>query len=118
MDRIGKDGWCVGKMQTREVHVTPETMIAAVFEVAHENQGDAKYDDVAERFFAFASSNACASKEEMQASLLEHFYALDKDDATVWVLELIGEAHTTQEDVLRLIAQVFEKHGDRSIRFA
>ena len=89
----------MGKMQTREVHVTPETMIAAVFEVAHENQGDAKYDEVAERFFAFASSNACASKEEM-------------------VLELIGEAHTTQEDVLRLIAQVFEKHGDRSIRFA
>ena len=105
-------------MQTKELHVTPETMIAAVFEIAHENKADAKYAEVAERFFAFASSNACAGREAMQASLLEHFYALGKDEATAWVIELIGEAHTTQEDVLRLVAQVFEKYGDHTIRLA
>lgn len=105
-------------MKTKELHVTPETMIAAVFEIAHENKADAKYAEVAERFFAFASSNACAGREAMQASLLEHFYALGKDEATAWVLELIREAHTTQDAVLQLIQQVFQRHGDNSIRFA
>ena len=105
-------------MQTKELHVTPETMIAAVLENAHENKGDAKYAEVAERFFAFASSNACAGKAAMQASLLEHFYALGKYEATAWVLGLIEEAHTTQEDVLRLVAQVFEKYGDHTLRLA
>ena len=105
-------------MKTKELHVTPETMIAAVFEIAHENKADAKYAEVAERFFAFASSNACAGREAMQASLLEHFYALGKDEATAWVLGLIEEAHTTQEDVMRLVAQVFEKYGDHTIRLA
>ena len=105
-------------MQTKELHVTPETMIAAVFEIAHENKADAKYAEVAERFFAFASSNACAGREAMQASLLEHFYALGKDDATAWVRGLIEEAHTSQEDVLRLVAEVFEGYGDHTIRLA
>ncbi|MCI6086821.1 MAG: hypothetical protein MR711_11375 [Selenomonas sp.] len=105
-------------MKTKELHVTPETMIAAVFEIAHENKADAKYAEVAERFFAFASSNACAGREAMQASLLEHFYALGKDEATAWVLGLIEEAHTTQDAVLQLIQQVFQRHGDNSIRFA
>ena len=105
-------------MQTKELHVTPETMIAAVFDIAHEHRTDEKYSEVAKRFFAFASSNACAGKAAMQASLLDHFYALGKDEATAWVLGLIKEAHTTQEDVLRLIQQVFEKYGDHTIRFA
>ena len=104
-------------METKQLHVTPETMIAAVFEIAHEHKGDAKYDEVAQRFFAFASSNACAAKTAMQQSLLDHFYELDKDTATAWVLDLITEAHKTQDAVLTLIQQVFERHGDRSIRF-
>ena len=93
-------------------------MITAIFEIAHENKLDEKYYEVAERFFAYAASNACAGKAAMQQSLLDHFYALDKDAATAWVLDLIEEAHTTQDDVLKLIQQVFERHGDRSIRFA
>lgn len=105
-------------METKQLHVTPETMITAVFEIAHENRGDAKYDEVAQRFFAFASSNACAAKDAMQQSLLDRFYELNKDAATAWVLELIREAHTTQEAVLQLIQQVFQRHGDNSIRFA
>ena len=105
-------------METKQLHVTPETMITTVFEIAHENKLDAKYYEVSERFFALAASNACAGKAEMQASLLAHFYALDKDAATAWVLELIEEAHTTQKTVLALIQQVFEAHGDHTIRFA
>lgn len=105
-------------METRQLHVTPEALIAAIFEVAHENKGDAKYDEVAERFFALASAQACAAKAEMQQSLLTHFYELDKDAATAWVAELMAESHMTQDAVLVLIQQVFEKHGDRSIRFA
>lgn len=103
-------------MDQKQLHVTPETMIAAVFEIAHENKLDAKYYEIAERFFAFAASNACAGKKEMQASLLAHFYELDKDAATAWVLDLIREAHTTQEAVVQLIGQVFQKYGDGSIR--
>lgn len=105
-------------LETKELHVTPETMIRAVFEVAHENRLDRKYAEVAERFFAFASAHACAGKAEMQASLSEHFYALEKDAATAWVMELIRDAHTTQEAVLLLIQQVFDRYGDHTIRFA
>ncbi|WP_294159172.1 hypothetical protein [uncultured Selenomonas sp.] len=105
-------------METKQLHVTPATMITAIFEIAHESKGDAKYDEVAERFFALASSHACAAKAEMQQSLLDHFYELEKDAATAWVADLIKDAHMTQDTVLELIQQVFEKHGDRSIRFA
>jgi hypothetical protein len=104
--------------QTKQLHVTPATMIAAIFEVAHESKGDAKYDEVAQRFFSLVSAQACAAKAEMQQSLLTRFYELDKDAATAWVADLIKDAHMTQDTVLELIQQVFEKHGDRSIRFA
>lgn len=105
-------------METKQLHVTPETMLVAIFEIAHDHQGDAKYDEVAERFFARATQNGCAGKQEMEQSLLDHFYALDTDEATAWVLDLLAVTHQTTDEVLQLIAEVFEAHGDRSIRFA